>query len=212
MLTLDRPERAPGQWKLLDVVDANHLSYAEATEVLQRLHVAEARHGIQQLNRSGGKPWNKEGKYIQWHISCSRTQTASADPVWPGVTRSPSPRRVSRPGARWWPHVAQWGYSLVEHHAHCLTSCRHDAHASWHWAFLGGGIWIKDQIISFNLRLLPTPDIRCHTVPVSFICSYITHVKRSDLLLFLLIMIQQQFSDSFLRMWPAFLWTEDSTR
>lgn len=50
--------RAPGQWKLLNVVDPHHLADAEATEVLQRLHVAEARHGIEQLHRGGRKPWN----------------------------------------------------------------------------------------------------------------------------------------------------------
>lgn len=54
------PRRAPGQRKLLDVVDADDLSDAEAAEMLQRLHVAEARHRIQQLNGGGRKPWKQK--------------------------------------------------------------------------------------------------------------------------------------------------------
>ena len=42
-----------GQWELLDVVDADHLSDAEATEVLKGLHIAEAGHWIQQLHWCG---------------------------------------------------------------------------------------------------------------------------------------------------------------
>lgn len=60
MLAWPRPPRAPGQRKLLDVVDAHNLSDAEATEMLQRLHVAEARHRVEQLDGGGRKPWKKE--------------------------------------------------------------------------------------------------------------------------------------------------------
>lgn len=49
--------RLLGQWELLDVVDADHLSYAEAAEVLEGLDVAEARHWVEQLDRSGGETW-----------------------------------------------------------------------------------------------------------------------------------------------------------
>ena len=47
-----------GQRQLLDVVDADHLSDAEATEVLQGLDVAEPGHWVEQLHRGRGEPWN----------------------------------------------------------------------------------------------------------------------------------------------------------
>lgn len=50
----------PGQWKLLDVIYADNLSDAEATKMLQRLHITEARHRIQQLNGGGRKPWKRK--------------------------------------------------------------------------------------------------------------------------------------------------------
>lgn len=56
MITRLCSRQVPGQWKLLDVVDTDYLSNAEATEMLQWLHVAESRHRIQQLNRGGRKP------------------------------------------------------------------------------------------------------------------------------------------------------------
>lgn len=56
---------APGQWKFLDVVYTDNLSDAEATEMLQRLHITEARHRIQQLNGGGRKPWKEKMTVIK---------------------------------------------------------------------------------------------------------------------------------------------------
>lgn len=42
------------------MVDADDLSDAEAAEMLQRLHVTEAGHRIQQLDGGGRKPWKEK--------------------------------------------------------------------------------------------------------------------------------------------------------
>lgn len=59
------------------MVDADDLSDAEATEMLQRLHVAEARHRIQQLNGGGRKPC-KEKHYKEARVAAKSELSPSA--------------------------------------------------------------------------------------------------------------------------------------
>lgn len=48
-----------GQRQLLDVVDANQLSDAEATEMLQRLNDAEPGDRVQELDRGRRQTWTQ---------------------------------------------------------------------------------------------------------------------------------------------------------
>lgn len=67
----------PGQWKLLDVVDADYLPNAEATEMLQGLHVAEAGYRIQELNWSWWEPWKKTKNTNGQHHSANKVKFKS---------------------------------------------------------------------------------------------------------------------------------------
>ena len=50
------------------MVNANHLSDAKATEVLQRLDAAEPRHRVEELHRSGGQAWGAHTQHIHAYI------------------------------------------------------------------------------------------------------------------------------------------------